>query len=395
MNCYHSLYTLIIIFLAQVTTSAQEAPTFLYNNQRTGQTDSIGPQETSLLWTFRTGNSIASSPVLAEDGTIYLASTDGNMYALDKQGQLLWSFSADDAIFGTPAIAPDGSIRFGTLNGTFYAVNVDGNEMWNLRVSNEADTRMIASPVVDSNGQSYIGSWDNSFYAITNEGTTRWRSRLSGLLSSSPALDENGNAYIATLDNQNLLVERYSPNSSSARWTFTENLRHNRNRVISSPSIDSSRNQLYIGANAKDEGLIAAVDITHGRLLWKTSLNKGVFSTPAISKDGTVYAGCLDGNLYALNPQNGDILWTFDADGLMIMGSASIDGNGIVYVGDTNGILYAVSPAGKEIWRFQAQSNIRSAPVIAPDGMLYFTSYDSTLYAIAEPTEIKNWLLLN
>ena len=136
-------------------------------------------------------------------------------------------------------------------------------------------------------------------------------------------------------------------------------------------------------------------DIDRGRRVWKTALPNGVFSTPSIARDGTVYVGCLDGKLYALNPLTGSIQWTFDADGMMIMGSAGIDGNGIVYVGDTNGILYAISPNGEEIWRFAANSNIRSAPVITSDGTLYLTSFDSTLYAISQPTAVRDWLLFH
>lgn len=396
MKKSYVIHTLFIIFLVLFSgiVWAQDVPTFLYNNQRTGQTGALGPQETSLLWTFQTGSSISASPVLAEDGTIYLASTDGKLYAVDRQGNELWVFTADDSIFGTPAIAPNGSIRFGTLNGTFYSVNADGSEQWNLRVSFAAETRMIGSPVMDSNGLTYIGSWDDTLYAISNEGRTKERAQLSGLISSSPALDQDGNAYIATLQGSDLLVRRYNANSLDAGWTFLANLRHNQNRVISSPSIDSSRGKLYIGANTRENGELYAVDTNNGRRQWRTRLDKGIFSTPSIAEDGTVYVGCLDGKLYALDPETGDIQWSFDADGMMIMGSASIDGNGIVYVGDTNGILYAISPTGEEIWRFAAKSNIRSAPVIAPDGTLYLTSYDSTLYAIAEPTEIKDWLLM-
>ena len=367
----------------------------MVNNQGTGRTDNVGPQEPSLLWTFRTDSSISASPVIAKDGTIYLASTDGKLYALDMQGARRWTFVADDAIFGTPAIAPDDSILFGTLNGTFYAVHPDGLQKWRLRVANDAEMRMISAPVVDANGQSYIGSWNDSFYAVTPSGTSRWQSRLSGLISSSPALDEENNAYISTMQNRSLLVEKYSPTSSTARWSFTEDLRYNRNRVISSPSIDSTLRHLYVGASLIDSGVLVAVDIDRGRRVWKTALPNGVFSTPSIARDGTVYVGCLDGKLYALNPLTGSIQWTFDADGMMIMGSAGIDGNGIVYVGDTNGILYAISPNGEEIWRFAANSNIRSAPVIASDGTLYLTSFDSTLYAISQPTAIRDWLRMH
>lgn len=396
-NC-NLLNVIQILFIGFASTNlvfAQDSPTFLYNNQRTGQTENTGPNQNELQWFFQTESSISASPVIAKNGTVYLASTDGFLYALDTHGTLLWKFAADDAIFGTPAIAPDGSIQFGTLNGTYYAVMPDGNSKWTLRVSNDADTRMISAPVIDSKGQSYTGAWNDTFYALTGDGSIRWQSRLSGLISSSPVLDADENVYLATLQSRDLVIKKYNPSSSNAVWTFLENLGYNQNRVNSSPSIDTNARHLYVGANLRDNGLVVAVDIDRGRRVWKTTLAKGVFSSPTISKDGTVYAGCLDGYLYALDPQTGSIKWRFAAEGMMIMGSASIDGNGIIYVGDSNGILYAISPVGNEIWRFAANSNIRSAPVIAPDGKLFVTSFDGKLYALAEPAAISDWLLLH
>ena len=35
-----------------------------------------------LAWVFPTGGSVHSSPAIAADGTVYIGSTDGNLYAI-------------------------------------------------------------------------------------------------------------------------------------------------------------------------------------------------------------------------------------------------------------------------------------------------------------------------
>jgi hypothetical protein len=38
------------------------------------------------LWEFETSNGILSSPAIAADGTIYIGSDDGNLYAINPDG---------------------------------------------------------------------------------------------------------------------------------------------------------------------------------------------------------------------------------------------------------------------------------------------------------------------
>ncbi|MEW6239075.1 MAG: PQQ-binding-like beta-propeller repeat protein [Candidatus Omnitrophota bacterium] len=383
-----------IVFTAGTAGSEEAAPTFHYNNQRTGATENAGPKSPQIVWQFQADASLSASPVIAADGTIYLAATDGKLYALMPDGAMMWIFQASDSIFGTPAIAPDGAILFGDLAGKYYAVGGDGKLKWSLSFTG-TERRIVSSPVIDSDGQSYIASWNEQFYAIRSDGTTRWKAALEGLISSSPALDEDGNAYLAANDpdsrNVKLGVMKFMPNSSSRVWTLSEDLQSSPARIISSPAIDSVRQQLYVGACLSSNGALFAVNLSTGNRTFRTLLPKGTISSPAIGKDGTVYIGCLDGGLYAVDPENGAKKWTFQTSGAYVFSSPSVDGNGTIYIGDSDGVLFALSPAGNELWRFATKSNIASSPVVAKDGTLYITSYDSTLYAIGNPTAVMDW----
>jgi outer membrane protein assembly factor BamB len=77
------------------------ALTFHNNTQRTGRTTYLGPLPPRLRWTIRTEASIEASPVIGRNGTIYLASTDGRLYALSARGGVKWIFEAKESIFRT------------------------------------------------------------------------------------------------------------------------------------------------------------------------------------------------------------------------------------------------------------------------------------------------------
>jgi len=62
-------------------------------------------------WTFHTnGNTLYSSPLIDAHSDIYCASCDGNLYAFNKNGNLRWTFPAHGSIESSPVIAEDGTI---------------------------------------------------------------------------------------------------------------------------------------------------------------------------------------------------------------------------------------------------------------------------------------------
>ena len=115
----------------------------------------------------------------------------------------------------------------------------------------------------------------------------------------------------------------------------------------------------------------------------------GVKSSPAIGADGTVYFGAEDKNLYALNPQNGSLKWSFPTGGA-IKTPPAIDANGTVYFASDDENLYAVSAptdgsqSGVQEWS-RSVGTIYSAHTsvsIAADGTLYYVSSDKSFYAL-------------
>ncbi|MAE32472.1 MAG: hypothetical protein CMO43_12940, partial [Verrucomicrobiales bacterium] len=78
---------------------------------------------TEKKWAFKTGGSVYSSPAIGSDGTIYVGSTDNNLYAINPRGRKKWAFKTGDWVFSSPAIGSDGTIYVGSTDNNLYAIN--------------------------------------------------------------------------------------------------------------------------------------------------------------------------------------------------------------------------------------------------------------------------------
>jgi hypothetical protein len=99
----------------------------------------LDPVNGAVKWKFPTGDHIYASAALGNtDGktsSVYLASADGTLYALNTDGTLKWKYDTGDVIRFSPVVGktPDGSsdiIYFGDGNGKLYALNADGSLRW-------------------------------------------------------------------------------------------------------------------------------------------------------------------------------------------------------------------------------------------------------------------------
>lgn len=64
-----------------------------------------------------------SFPVVDKEGTVYIGSVDGKMYAVGKDGKLLWEYQTGNKISeASPAIGPDGTLYFTSMDGYLYAI---------------------------------------------------------------------------------------------------------------------------------------------------------------------------------------------------------------------------------------------------------------------------------
>lgn len=185
------------------------------------------------------------------------------------------------------------------------------------------------------------------------------------------------------------------------RWAFSGGTG---SFIDSSPAV-SADGIVYVGVfvdKTPSSGLVLAID-RDGNKKWQfpkvgDPFIEPVESSPAISGDGqTLYFGCGDGKLYALNRDTGTQKWSYDTHGPEIISSPVLgpgpDGEEMIYVISTDLILHAVTKDGVERWHHAAGSAVsNTSPAIGDDGTLYVGAPDQLLYALnPDATGSEKW----
>ena len=255
-----------------------------------------------MLW----GNDFWSSPIIGDNGTIYIGSansqsTDGfdaGLHAINPDGTEKWRFENTCGVTSAAAIGDDGTIYFGgNINregeqsgnyGMVYALNPeDGTEIWNFQIENW----MESSPAIGSDGTIYIGSGREArIYVLNPDGSEKWSYKFTEGLSCVPIEAEDGSVYVGVWDTN---FTKFT-NDGTEIWRYKTPEAFE--GIISSPAIGNDRT-IYVGCNA---GVFYAFN-PNGTIKWTVNTEGGgVCSSPAIGSDGTIYFGSWDKKLYAI-----------------------------------------------------------------------------------------------
>jgi len=347
---------------------------FMFGREETHKRRSpvAGPQTPTVRWTFETGGGIEeSSPALGPDGTIFIGSMDGYLYAIYPSGTLRWQTELGGSVQSSPVIRGDGMIYVGCQDTLLYALDLNGDIQWIY----DTDGAVNASPAVGTDGSVYFGSRGQKFFALDDDGSLQWEYVSDGpgsarQFASSPAIAIDGTVY-AGCDDYTLYA--FTP-AGALDWRYDTG-----ERIYASPTIGDD-GTIYFGTWGQyTTGYVYALN-PDGSLNWQYPVGSyNVDASPALGYDGTIYVGSSEGVFYAINP-DGSLQWTFAADG-SIWSSAAVGADGTIYFGDEGGYVYALNPDGSLLWSYQTGGRIhRSGPIIAGDGALYVGSADRMLY---------------
>ena len=99
------------------------------------------------VWEFETGVYVYSSPAIGSDGTVYVGSYDGKLYAINgKSGVKLWEFETGN-VDSSPAVGSDGTVYVGSNDNKLYAIKTESlglaKSPWPMRGQNARHTGRV------------------------------------------------------------------------------------------------------------------------------------------------------------------------------------------------------------------------------------------------------------
>ncbi len=291
----------------------------------------------------------AYTPVIGNDGTIYIQDFHNKTYAVTPNGTLKWTFSDFDNPMHiwydmgqrVPAVASDGTI-YVAADG-LYAVNPEtGARLWRFNPLPGKCCRQ--SPVIAEDGTIYIFIHQSDFYAVNPDGTQKWHAELETIYEQSftcPAIDENGVIYLGAESGNGSYVYVFYPDGTR-KWRYS--IEGNGRVVRASPTI-AADGTIYVATKAGIGVPAKLIALTpSGTMIWEYIVENvhgpgtadDVYSTPAVGSDGMIYFGAESGYFYAVNP-DGTLNWKCQVESGINWSSAAIADDGTLYIGSVNG----------------------------------------------------------
>ena len=362
-------------------------------NQYENTINTTNASQLQVFWTATTTGIISSSPAIV-NGVAYIGGQDGFVYAVDAAtGKIIWTAATANhsPIFSSPSVG-NGDVYVEDQGGTLYAFDARTGVLkgQNAQIGNDGHNGVSTatgsgfSPVVYK-GKVYVTA-DSSLYVFSADLSSVVTQAAIGAYFSHASAIVNGILYVASSDS---MVHAYkaagcaTPPCSDIWHTTTTGM------MYATPSV--ANGVVYAGGI---DGKLYALKASNGAYLW-TAVTGGPIRSAAAVANGVVYVESEDGNLYAFNAggcgnNTCSPIWKASTGPLTIPPPSAFDpdflsspmvANGVVYVGSGDSKLYAFDTVtGNQLFVFQTGGPIRSSPVVV-NGAVYIGSYDGKLYA--------------
>jgi polyvinyl alcohol dehydrogenase (cytochrome) len=299
----------------------------------------------SLKWVFAFPDAVrARSHPTAAAGAIFVGSQDGTVYSLDrKTGCVRWSFQARAEVRTGIVVAPwdaqdataNPLLYFGDFLGNVYALQArTGQQVWTRRADPHQNATITGTPTLFE-GRLYVPVSSLEVTAAANPDYSCCSFRGSVVALAADSGKQLWQTYT--------IAEQASPQAKNAKGVMQYG--PSGAPIWNTPSIDAKRRTLYVGTGENysspaggTSDAILAINLDDGAIKW-------VFQATA----GDAWnASCVLADRINCPEEDGP---DFDFGGATILASGN-SGKQLVLAGQKSGIVWALNPDdGKLVWR--------------------------------------------
>jgi outer membrane protein assembly factor BamB len=345
----------------------------------------FGQSTNRLLWQVPTGRYVFSTPALDRDGTIYIGSANGRLYALRPDGTVKWTFLTGAEIQSSPAIGRDGTIYFGSADRRVYALNPDGSKKWDFLTGD----LVLCSPTLGADGTVYIGSRDGYYYALDGDGTMKWRFGTGRYYTDMPAVigpegtilvSGGGTIYALKRDGEERWRKSLGPSMLGVAMAIGRG-----GRIYATVAEDGPGRTLLFALTQ------------HGEIIWRFSFGQITAVAnpcfPTIGRDETIYLATPDAMFYAIH-QDGTLKWSVPAT--RSQSSPALGSDGKIYLNSSWDFrLLCYDLDGRLEWEqalgvtANSASGLTSSFPTLQDGVVYIGAGNGSVFAIQGSGELE------
>ena len=308
----------------------------------------------------------------------------------------------------------------GSINNFFDGNDIDKDRIQGDRISilsleknlvsdpKLRDNRVILPPAKKNSSWQYPGgSLSNSLHNILGPNFLDQNYKLNivsgssktSALMSSPII-VNGNVFALGSDAK---VSAFSLKTKKRLWQKDISIKKEKKSEGFGGGITYDDGVIY---STSGFGNVIAIDSSDGDELWRMDLRIPIRSAP-ISHNNTVFVITHDNQLFALNNNNGEILWShrgiLETASVLSSNSVAIDA-GLVFVPYSSGEIYAIRTLnGSVVWTdslsrtgsYTSLSEINSitARPVADNGRLISISHAGRMVSVDIATGERLWTL--
>jgi len=348
------------------------------------------------------------------NSTLIFASTSGNVYAVDSTTglvngtpiKLVQSASASGgllscipscggqqvaaiAFYGSPSTTSD-LVIIGGNDGKVHAYQLSGgklktykdatgnDEFW-LYPQNGTLGAAIIGGLTVANDHVYFAAADGTVYSLTvADGYKEWSHSIGKKIWSTPAV-ANGMVYIGSFDKKLYALDQ---NTGEEKWVF-----ETKGAITAPPLVQNG--MVYVGSYDRH---LYAVNATTGKLVWEFPAAPGTsesarnwFWVAPIISGNTLYAPCLDGQVYVLDAGTGRFITAVNLGKSLSSAPVVVGDNVIVAATDLakkTSKVYAISTANQQSRELTSLGEGIDAALFASQGIVYIHTTSDSFYGL-------------
>jgi len=284
--------------------------------------------------------------------------------------------------------AEHGRVYVGAASGELHAFTMEGQALYRFELHEPIECEPALDPRKD---ELYTGTERGELYALKpSSGLIRWKVETTGAIRRKPLLSGDA-VYVITEED---VVEAFSRADGSVLWRY-ERERDEGFLVAGHAGLTLLEGGRIV--TAFNDGHVVALDALDGRVKWDRDTSSDVpetdpgrprytdtDATPVLVGD-KLFAASFGAGLYALDPNNGSVIFR-DADWTGVTGlAAADDGEGLIVVSADLGVAYYAPSTKSARWVKPAQRGSLGVPIVAR-GVVVLGESKGSLVALEQAT---------